>query len=95
MAKKGGFTEVTPLELPVDQPTTVFLRNVVYVQLNPPCILATPHHGPLGPEGHGDLQGGLRDERSIKSHHTAAARGAPRHDQRFFCGLRRLRIYVL
>ena len=26
-------------------------------------------HGPLRPGGHGDLRGGLRDERSIKSHH--------------------------
>ena len=34
-----------------------------------PVFLATPHHGPLRPEGHVDLRGGLRDERSIKSHH--------------------------
>ena len=38
-------------------------------------FLATPHHGPLRPEGHGDLQGGLRDERSIKSHHIYVPNG--------------------
>ena len=41
----------------------------------PPVFLATPHHGPLRPEGHGDLQGGLRDERSIKSHHIYVPNG--------------------
>ena len=41
----------------------------------PPVFLATPHHGPLRPEGHGDLRGGLRDERSLKSHHIYAPNG--------------------
>ena len=40
-----------------------------------PVFLATPHHGHLRPEGHGDLQGGLRDERSIKSHHIYVPNG--------------------
>jgi len=38
-------------------------------------VLATPHHGPLRPEGHGDLRGGLRDERSLKSHHIYVPNG--------------------
>ena len=33
--------------------------------------MAKPNHGPLRPEGHGDLRGGLRDERSqmVYDHH--------------------------
>ena len=46
--------------------------GVIYT---PPVILATPHHGPLRPEGHGDLRGGLRDERSLKSHNIYISNG--------------------
>jgi len=40
-----------------------------------PVFLAKPYHGPLRPEGHGDLRGSLRDERSIKSHHIYVPNG--------------------
>ena len=38
--------------------------------------MAKPHHyGPFRPEGHGDLQGDLRGERSIKPHHIYVSNG--------------------
>ena len=45
------------------------------IRFAPPVFLAKPHHSPLRPEGHGDLRGGLRDERSTNSHHTYVPNG--------------------
>ena len=56
----------------------VFLRDVLFqaVELKKkPVFLAKPHHGPLRPEGHGDLRGDLRGERSIKSHYIYVPNG--------------------
>ena len=55
--------------------TAFRMRTILLAHASCPVFLAKPHHGPLRPEGHGDLQGGLRDERSIKSHHIYVPNG--------------------